>query len=95
MKVLQTTGDDLKQIDWMNQFISSYCDVIYYYQQNQVLLKSLKVYMDEIIKKHDNIKNIKDNAGNSIETRIQIESCFRRIYELLQRIQNDCICYKV
>lgn len=96
IKVVQTTGHD--QISWLYKFINSYCNVFYYYQQNQELLKSLKSYMDELANEDEKIKNNKDKLENTkidFETKVCMESSFRKIYELLQSIQNDCINYKV
>lgn len=98
VKVLQTTGNDAEQIRWLNQFISGYCDVYYYYQQNQTLLKSLGKYMEELIKNHEQIKSSQlrvNDTEHDLEIRIQMESLFRKIYELLQSIQNDCIAHKI
>ncbi len=96
IKVVQTTGHD--QISWLYKFINSYSNVFYYYQQNQELLKSLKSYMDELANEDEKIKNNKDKLENTkidFETKVCMESSFRKIYELLQSIQNDCINYKV
>lgn len=98
MKVLQTSDDDLVQINWLNQFIASYCDVFYYYQQNKLIFKSLDNHMNKLIKKHEQIKSIQskgDNDKNIPNTGILMESLFREIYELLQEIQNDCLQRKV
>lgn len=92
-KVLQTTGDDSEQIRWLNQFISGYCDVYFYYQQNQTLLKSLRKHMEELKETHEQIQSIQSGANDSEhgpEVRIQMGSLFRKIYELLQSVQNDC-----
>lgn len=98
MKVLQTSDDDLVQINWLNQFIDSYGDVFYYYQQNKLIFKSLDNHMNKLIKKHEQIKSIQskdDNDKNIPNTGILMESLFREIYELLQEIQNDCLQRKV
>lgn len=98
MKVLQTTGDDLVQVSWLNKFINGYCDVFYYYQQNKELLKSLQNYMDELISEHEQIKKdqlILDNTESGFEAKVHMEDRFLKIYELLQSIQNDCIQHKV
>lgn len=95
VNVIQTVDDDAKQIDWLNQFTISYCDIYKYYQQNQILLKSLGIYMDEIMKIHTNVTRITDYADYNMETRLNMGKSFRRIYELLQDIQNDCINYKI
>lgn len=95
VNVVQTANDDHKQVYWMKQYLISYCDVYKYYQQNQVLLKSLDFYMDEIMKIHTNLSNIFDCADFNIENRLKMGKSFRRIYELLQNIQNDCINYKI
>lgn len=98
IKVIQTTGNDSVQISWLNQFISDYSEVHYYYQQNQVLFKHLKNHMDELIKAHEQLQKDQLKIGNTehnLETKIHMESLYRRIYELLQSIQNDCIQLKI
>lgn len=98
IKVTQTTGDDSVQISWLNQFISNYCEVYYYYQQNQTLFKTLKNHMDELSKTHEQIQSEQlrmENNRHSLEARHHMESLFRRIYELLQSIQSDCIQRKI
>ena len=96
-RVLQTAGDDMAQISWLNQFISSYSDVFYYYQQNEALFKSLKSYMDELIKTHEYIKDNQHRIDDekSSEAGIHLETPFRKIYKILQSIQSDCINHKI
>ncbi len=97
-KVLQTSGEDLIQINWLNKFIASYCDVFYYYQQNKQLFKSLDNRMNKLIKTHEHIISIQskgDNVENIPSTEIIMESLFRETYELLQAIQNDCMQRKI
>lgn len=91
-------ADGETQISWLEQFVDSYCDANCYYQQHQVLLKSLKKYMDELIKIHKQMQSIQDDASNaksSLEARKQMDSSFHRIFDLLQSIQYACINYKV
>ncbi|MCM1172848.1 MAG: hypothetical protein NC393_12090 [Clostridium sp.] len=98
VKTLQTTDDDLTQISWLNRFISSYCDVYYYYQQNQTLFKHLENYMEELIKTHKEIQKDQlaiQNNKHTPEVVRHMESLFRKIYDLLQSIQRDCIQRKV
>ena len=91
-------GDDIVQNNYSNKFINSYCDIFYYYQQNQKLFKVLKDYMVEIVSEHEKLKKELDTLGNneiSPETKTRVGTGYYRIYELLQSIQNDCINYKV
>ena len=98
IKTIQTSGNDSVQTSWLNQFISSYCEVYYYYQQNQTLFKSLKNHMDELIKTHEQIQSdqlrIKNNR-HDLKACTHMESLFCKIYELLQSIQSDCIQRKI
>ncbi len=98
IKATQSTGDDIVQNNYLNKFINSYCDIFYYYQQNQKLFKVLKDYMVEIVSEHEKLKKELDTLGNneiSPETKTRVGTGYYRIYELLQSIQNDCINYKV
>lgn len=98
IKVIQATGNDSVQIIWLNQFISDYSDVHYYYQQNQVLFKHFKNHMDELIKVHKQLQSDQlkiKNTEHSLEITIHMESLYRRIYELLQSIQSDCVQLKI
>lgn len=98
VKLLQTKDDESMQIDFFNRFISSYCDVYYYYQQNQTLFESLKNKMKEIEKTHKQIQSDQLQLGNTkqgLEAVIRIEPHIYRIYELLQSIQSDCIQHKI
>lgn len=96
-KVLQTTGNDSIQISFLNQFISGYCDVFYYYQQNQTIFKALKQYMDEIMRIHERIKNQQEQHDDNerVDGDMNYENYFRRIFELLQTIQVQCIQHKI
>ncbi|MCM1172847.1 MAG: hypothetical protein NC393_12085 [Clostridium sp.] len=98
VKTLQTTDDDLTQINRLNQFSASYCEVYYYYQQNQTLFKHLENSMTELIKTHEEIQ--KDllaiqNNKHTPEVVRHMELLFYKIYDLLQSIQKDCIQRKV
>jgi hypothetical protein len=96
-KVLQNTGNDSEQIYSINQFVNSYCDVFYYYQQNMNLLKPLEKYMNELVKAHEQLEQImKNNDGiSNPEISFEIEESLRKIFGLLQSIQSDCILRKV
>lgn len=94
VQVLQASGNDSEQIIYLNLFIKSYCDVFYFYQQNQTIFKPLKKYMDELIKTHEEIKTNQLRANDikhSHEVSIHLQSLLRKIFELLQSIQKDCI----
>lgn len=94
MKMIQTTDDEL--VSWLKKFINSYSNVFYYYQQNKELFKSLESYMDELANEHEKIIKIKvETEKFDFETKASMDSIFRKIYELLQSIQNDCINHKV
>lgn len=96
VKVLQATGNDSIQIDHLNQFIHSYCDILFFYQQNQILFKPLKQYMDEIMKIHNKLQNHHEKCSHEIlNGNIDYESSFHRIYELLQTIQFHCVQHKI
>lgn len=98
VKAIQTTGDDLTQINWLNQFAKSYCEVYYYYQQNQTLFKHLENYMEELIKTHEEIQKdllTIENNKHTPEVVSHMESLFRKTNDLLQSIQKDCIHRKV
>lgn len=94
VQVLQASGNDSEQIIYLNLFTKSYCDVFYFYQQNQTVFKPLKKYMDELIKTHEEIKTNQLRANDikhSYEVSIHLQSLLRKIFELLQSIQKDCI----
>lgn len=92
-------ADDISaQINWFNQFVKSYCEVYYYYQQNQALFKHLENSMTELIKTHEEMQRDQlamKNNKDTHEVKSIMETPFYKIYELLQSIQRDCIQRKV
>lgn len=98
-KAIQAVGNDSVQIIWLNQFMSDYSDVYYYYQQNQILFKQLKPHMDELIKLHKQIESnqpkIKNAEPGYEEVVKYMQLLYLRIYELLQSIQSDCVQLKI
>lgn len=98
IKAIQTADDDSVQIGWINQFVSGYCQIFYYYQQNQTVFKSLKNYMDELMRIHEQLRSAQcrmENNRHCLELNSYMGKLFCEIYELLQSIQNDCIHQKI
>ena len=92
IKVVQSK-ESVEQINYINEFIISYCNVYYYYQQNQRVFKSLNEVMERIINIHEHLRGYIDSAKEI--SHIEIEKSLRDIYELLQFIQEKCILHKI
>ncbi|SJZ52629.1 hypothetical protein [Anaerorhabdus furcosa] len=98
MKVLQTSGNDISQVNAVNNFVEDYCAVFYYYQQNQKLFEKFSVKMQKLINEHEKMQVILDTlhkTGHSDQLTHNMEDSLRKIYEILQSIQHDCINHKV
>jgi len=97
VKMLQSAGNETLQIMLVNQYVQDYSDVFYYYQQNEGLMKPLKKYMDKMLEIHKDVqqKTSKSDEKQGDKNLRDIESDFREIYELLQKMQSDCINYKI
>ena len=98
MNTIQATGDDLKQNEYLTQYINSYCDIFYYYQQNQKIFAALKKQMDELIDIHHQIKSNEHrlkNPNERLDTLKIIEINLRKIFKILQSIQTYCVEYKI
>lgn len=98
IKVIQTSNKDKEQINYLNQFVQSFADIHYYYQQNTVIFSAIDKDMNKALETYNLIQSIyqdMDNNENNFTTRVQLEENLRNLYGLLQKIQTKCINYKI
>ena len=98
IKVIQTSNKDKEQINYLNQFVQSFADIHYYYQQNKVIFSAIDKDMNKALETYNLIQSIyqdMDNNENNFTTRVQLEENLRNLYGLLQKIQTKCINYKI
>ena len=98
MNVVQTSGKDLVQINYLNQFSKSFTDVHYYYQQNMTLFKAIRKDMDKAFEVYKEVQRIQlkmTEEESNLAYRVQLENLFRTLYTILQKVQNKCINYKI
>lgn len=98
IKVIQTAGKDMEQINYLNQFSQSFADVHYYYQQNTTIFGSINKEMTKALKVYEGMQSICQDMKNSKDDyalMTQLEDKLRALYNLLQKIQTKCINYRV
>lgn len=98
IKVIQTSGKDMEQFNYLNQFVQSFADIHYYYQQNTVIFSAIDKEMNKALETYNKIQSIyqdMDNNKNNFTTRVQLEENLRNLYGLLQKIQTKCINYRI
>lgn len=98
MNIVKTSGDDLLQNNYVNQFANSFLDIYYYYQQNQTLFGAISKEMDKAINTYEKMQKDHQRLNkdeNYLFVMAQIEDKFRTLHKLLQKVQNKCIKYKV
>lgn len=96
--VVQSNGNDMIQIGHANTFVNNYCSVFYYYQQNHTVFRKLDKDMEELLKLHEQLQKEQhrvDEPNDEVIARKNMEALFRKIYELLQSMQNKCIQRKI
>ncbi len=96
--VVQSNGSDMLQIEYVNTFVNNYCSVFSYYQQNHTVFKKLDKDMGELFKLHEQLQKEQrrvNEPNDGVIARNNMEALFRKIYELLQSVQNKCIQRKL
>lgn len=98
IEVIQASGNDMEQINYLNQFIKSFADIHYYYQQNIVIFSAIKKDMGKALEIYSKMQNICQNMTEdkyNIVTSTQLEDNLRVLYRILQKMQVKCINYKM
>jgi hemerythrin-like domain-containing protein len=98
IKVIQSSGKDMEQINYLNQFIQSFSDIHYYYQQNTVIFSAIENDMNKALEVYSRMQSICQSMNsdkNNIATSIQLEDNLRALYRILQKMQTKCINYKI
>jgi len=98
VKVIQTTGNDIEQINFLNRFAQSFADIHYYYQQNTVVLRAIDKDMKKGLDAYNRMQEISQDLKNSTNGYAlinELQDQLRTLHHLLQKIQTKCINYKI
>lgn len=98
IKVIQSSGKDMEQINYLNQFVQSFADIHYYYQQNTEILSSIAKDMNKALEVYNKMQNVCQNMNgdtNNFAASTQLEDNLRALYRILQKMQTKCINYKI
>lgn len=87
INIMESINFGTDQVQSFSQFIGSYREVVFYYQQNKGLLKSFEKDINRIAIIHDQIDSIPRDENYLINILPHLESVFK----ILQSIQTNCI----